>query len=182
MKTSRHTLKSDIFTYDDVLNGEVKFTWRNLYPNNIMANGIEGKYAIVNLKDDEGKYSATQYIVLYEVYTDEDNVVLKNLGIKGYRVYVRAMTKRHKEPFEFLEPVGTNGLDDINEYDIVDRDDRDSVTAFDMYGYYSKGKPCGMDFYVRNCDSEYEAMELCKKYFVKESELFAKYSRKRNEK
>ena len=95
------------------------FKWKNIYPNNMIQNGIDGIYTDMFFEKDN-KYTYIKYSIEYCSRCDEEGISHREEGIKYYVLHELRMHDLD-ETFEIPEPTTNFLVDDeyacmVNDY------------------------------------------------------------------
>ncbi len=103
------------------------FEWKNIYPNNMRCNGVEGIYTDMFFERD-GKYMYLKYSIEYKSRCDKDGVSHPEEGVK-YFVLHELMEYDLSETFKIPEP------SDEHDFDL-DNPEKDLHLLVNDYGRY----------------------------------------------
>lgn len=121
---SENNLKKIIKDTDKLTDKDI--TWYPLYPNNMIQNGLEGYYAFIYYKNENGLYCARKYTILFQYPTTQDGLVISKDEPEFFILFenndYRELTcpPKYPDPSEEEPPleIPKNGLSgyDVNNY------------------------------------------------------------------
>lgn len=97
--------------------------WKPLYPNNMPGNGLEGYYTFLYYKDEEGKYQARKYTILFQGETTPDGMVKHGAEPKYYILFTKVYSDLPFPPkYPSPDDAPRRGCynDELNAYDVND--------------------------------------------------------------
>ena len=103
------------------------FEWKNIYPNNMPCNGVDGIYTDMFFERD-GKYMYLKYSIEYQARCDKDGWSHPEEGVKYYVLH-ELIKYDLNETFEIPEP------SDTHEFYLEDMENNLSLLVND-YGRY----------------------------------------------